>query len=536
MSSLSSRSTDLGAPSSVRSGTVFLISSDGKILNLPIPSDSRYDPLNWSTRKRALALLSIVVYSLVGLVLPQGAGLTTNGLQIEFAGKLTKPFGIDVIISGPTFFMGIGAFIWIPLSLWLGRRPVFVAGSVMMLLGTLAAAFATNYATLLIAVCVLGLTEGFSLSAGLLIIIDLTFIHQRPNAIAMLWSIIGFLGVSSLVTVPFLTNNGLNWRGFYRFWAFPAAVSCLLAFFLFPETFYKRPAVAFDGRLIVQSAEEDVIIYDDPKEDVLDKLLPVDPERSWGRRFLELFTLPRAAAGRWRATGRCYIQVLFCFANPLIFWVALLNAMSFAGMIFIGETYNEVLSKPPYQLPSHLIMFVNVCSGTGSLLSGLAQGPLMTRLMKSLTMRNKGVREAEHYLIMFILPVLTGAASTWIYGMATQLRWSAAFVYLAYGLNGFNFAGLAIANTLWVTEAFPPWAAPALVVVGGGSYVLSFSLSFALVPWIQSQGMLKVGFELAAAQLGLGLIVIPLAFWGKGARQYIHGRWGEGRDGALRPQ
>ena len=351
-----------------------------------------------------------------------------------------------------------------------------------------------------------------------------------------MWSVIGFLGVSSVTTVSFLTNNGVAWRGFYRFWAFLAAVSCILAFFLFPETFYKRPATAFDGRLIVQSAEEDMIIYDDPKDDFPDKTLPIDPRRSLTRKFSKLFTLPRVAPERSRAMGRCYMQILFCSANPLIFWIAFLNAMSFAGMMFIGETFDVVLSKPPYQLPTHLIMLVDVCSGVGALLSGLAQGPLMTRLLRSLTRRNKGVREAEHYLIMFILPVLAGAASTLVYGVAVQLRWHFLFVYLAYGLNGFNFAGLAIANTLWVTEAFPPWAAPALVVVGGGSYVASFNMSFALTPWIQNQGMLKVGVELAALQLVMGLIVVPLAFWGKGARQYIHGRWGEGRDGALRPQ
>lgn len=48
--------------------------------------------------------------------------------------------------------------------------------------------------------------------------------------------------------------------------------------------------------------------------------------------------------------------------------------------------------------------------------------------------------------------------------------------------------------------------------------------------------MLKVGVELAGLLLALGGIVVPIAFWGKGARQYINSRWGEGRDGALRPQ
>lgn len=61
--------------------------------------------------------------------------------------------------------MGIGAFIWIPMSVWLGRRPVFVGASVLMLSATLLAAFATDYLILLAAICLLGLAQGFSLSA-----------------------------------------------------------------------------------------------------------------------------------------------------------------------------------------------------------------------------------------------------------------------------------------------------------------------------------------------------------------------------------
>ena len=60
--------------------------------------------------------------------------------------------------------MGLGAFIWIPLSLALGRRPVFVIAATLMFLSSLAAGFARSYYELLASVCVLGLTEGFSLS------------------------------------------------------------------------------------------------------------------------------------------------------------------------------------------------------------------------------------------------------------------------------------------------------------------------------------------------------------------------------------
>lgn len=67
------------------SGSVYLVTSDGRILNLPIPSESPCDPLNWSSKKRALVLLAIGVFSFVGLALVQGASLMMNGLSAEFS-------------------------------------------------------------------------------------------------------------------------------------------------------------------------------------------------------------------------------------------------------------------------------------------------------------------------------------------------------------------------------------------------------------------------------------------------------------------
>ena len=399
----------------------------------------------------------------------------------------------------------------------------------------------------------MGLTEGFSLSAVrmnalaietkrltiikvLLIIIDLTFIHQRPKAIAMIWSIIGSTALAALAAVPYVSDHGNDARRFYLFWSIPAAINCIVAFLFLPETYFKRPVVAFDGRHIVQSGSERFVIYDDFDEDFAEKDLPNAPKRSGWMKFVDRFRIPRASCSSWKAMGRCYLQVLGCLLNPLIFWVYLLNAVTFGGMMFIGETYAMNLTSLPYKLPTHLLVLVNVACAIGSILAWPAQGPLVCRILKYLSRRNKGVCEAEQYLIAFVLPVIAGTASVVLYGLTIHYNWHYTLVYVAYGLNGFNFVGLSIANTLFVTAAFPRWAAPALVVVGGASYITSFGLSFVLIPWIKTQGYMNVGLSLAAAQAGLGFVVVPIAFWGKSARQYIHARWGVWEDGALRPQ
>ena len=42
--------------------------------------------------------------------------------------------------------------------------------------------------------------------------------------------------------------------------------------------------------------------------------------------------------------------------------------------------------------------------------------------------------------------------------------------------------------------------------------------------------------EMACIILGIGLVAVPIAFWGENLRQYIDGKWAINEMGALRPQ
>jgi hypothetical protein len=66
------------------SGSIFLITSSGKTLNLPVPSSSPADPLNWSMWKTTGAVAAIALYSVVSLTVVQAASLMYHGIMAEF--------------------------------------------------------------------------------------------------------------------------------------------------------------------------------------------------------------------------------------------------------------------------------------------------------------------------------------------------------------------------------------------------------------------------------------------------------------------
>lgn len=69
-------------------GSVFLISSAGNILRLPIPSSSPRDPLSWSWSKRVLAFTCLQFYSIVASFEANIPGTLMPAFQDEFGAEV----------------------------------------------------------------------------------------------------------------------------------------------------------------------------------------------------------------------------------------------------------------------------------------------------------------------------------------------------------------------------------------------------------------------------------------------------------------
>jgi hypothetical protein len=370
-------------------------------------------------------------------------------------------------------------------------------------------------------------------------VVDMTYIHQRTRVVAALWALLGGVGTGSLALVPYISPD--TWRQFYYYWTIPMGLAFFLALFFYPETYFKRPTVAFDGMILLQSATEKLTVYKDIEADsTLYRDLPDLPSghsssKSILGRLRGAVRVSRSPIASWRAMCYCYVQMAYCLVNPLIFWVFIVSAVHWAGILFIGSTYTNVLRSPPYELSSALIININTASAAGAFLAYPVGGCLTERVLKRMAQLNRGVREAEHYLIGYIPPTIIGAGGALLYGFAVHYKLHYSLMFIACGLEGFSWITLCISSTLWLTEAFPRWAAPAVAVSGGATYILSFGIGYALVPWIKAHGFKVVGIELAVLQLVAGLVAVPVAFWGKSARQAISGRWSNERSGALRP-
>lgn len=359
-----------------------------------------------------------------------------------------------------------------------------------------------------------GLAAAPAWNVALLVIIDLTFIHERPLVLGVYWSLGGFLTLVALTIAPHVTITHLasNWRATEWIWVVLSALNLLASLLFLPETYFVRPAVAYDGKILIQSAGERVHIYDDGQVRNPDSYNTRTRKRSntrWGARV------------SWTDAGACYPQVLLCLANPLVFWLTLLNTLIFVTTVSLGSQYPGLLTSPPYNQSPSTVGLVNLAGAGGTLLAWPTCGLLIAKCVQRSSRRSDGVRHAEYYLPAFILPIIACVSGLLIFGIGSERKPSSpSFVYVSYALVIYSFGGLSIASTLWLTEAFPQWATSALVVIGGSSYLVSFGITLALPKLILLHGFTRVSIALAVGIVVLGVVAVPIAFWGKEVRQY----------------
>lgn len=71
-------------PSEDFSGSVFLIGSNGHMLNLPIASESTNDPLSWSNSRRMFVFSILLLFGVIALFLIQTPGCLVGAFMREF--------------------------------------------------------------------------------------------------------------------------------------------------------------------------------------------------------------------------------------------------------------------------------------------------------------------------------------------------------------------------------------------------------------------------------------------------------------------
>lgn len=402
-------------------GTVRLFDSEGNIRKVPVPSNDPADPLTWSSWKRCLVLMSLSVFGVAGFGVIQSTPLFFGQILAEYERETRGRFNVPDIgqlASYPSLCMGVGNFLFVPLSMMLGRRAVFLFCNVLMFVAIIWASKSNGFNSHLGARCLQGLTCRISDCLLPIMVLDMTFLHRRGVWMSIYWAGTAAGSTALLVVVPFVVQAaGSNWRINYWFWSGFSALSLILAIFCLPETFFPRAPHRIDGQLVItdQYGNVTVIAAEDAPEFTQGQLSPEEePTQSESYlRALRPIKLQQQGFKRFLTT---YAEMSLSLLNPSIVWVLILNALLFGGLVAQSLTYTTQLVLPPWNFSSAAVGTAQAGSFFGVLVALGLSGITVDRISGFITKRNGGVREAEHILPNFILPSCLAFAGLVLYG------------------------------------------------------------------------------------------------------------------------
>ncbi|KIK56938.1 hypothetical protein GYMLUDRAFT_173749, partial [Collybiopsis luxurians FD-317 M1] len=201
----------------------------------PQPSDDPEDPLNWPLSYRIFVLLQASLLSSLG-------NINTAIINPAY-GELSKEFGISTVTASyqttaAIAMNGIGPFLFVPLANAFGRRPVYIATTLIGFASALGCAFAHSFGGLVGARLICSYSCGFFLTLSTAQASDLFCLHERGRALG-LYTVL-YTGGHFAPIPSGLIGQFLGWRWIFKITAICNGVALLFIFFFLPETLYIR--------------------------------------------------------------------------------------------------------------------------------------------------------------------------------------------------------------------------------------------------------------------------------------------------------
>ncbi|KAK4570280.1 hypothetical protein LTR86_002360 [Recurvomyces mirabilis] len=494
-----------------------------EILLVPAPSSDPRDPLNMPYWRKVVVVVLLSAFSSLGLSLVSGLGGLLGFYIPEYAAKGATYADITALMTYPSMFMGIGNLICMPLALAVGRRSVYLASLIIMLVGGLLAAYSKSYEWHLGARMILGIAAGNSEALVPMMIQEIHFLHERSTF--LMWQSAMQLSITALYTMFASPIAGAIGPGNWYILGVGLAMLVFIAsIFFVPETRYTRTLAAY-GQTVESSTEADLKHEQETKPMRISDRPALDFETYHARTLwsdMRLFVGPPDWSEGIYALRNTFQILLF----PNVFWAFCLNGLTLGINIAIGTTYGSIVTAPPYSWSNNAASYVNASQILVSAIALPLLGNGSDFIIRWRARRNNGVHEPEARLIPLVIPIVLGVLAAVLYGQAAQhpedYHWFT--IVFAYGAYCFCFIGCNIAAITWLLDSYPARSGPVLIVICALRGFISFGTSYGVSQFIERAGHDGAFGAYAGLTAMFGLMGVPMFIWGKNIRAFT-GRW-----------
>lgn len=491
---------------------------------VPKPSSDPEDPLNWTRKRKLLAMLMVNVYT-------AGVGIATT-LQYSVLADITKDTGIATasLVQGTGLmflFLGWGCLIWQPIALAYGRRGVYIVSALLCVPLMVWTSYSKSTGEWYAHRILLGLVASPIESLPEVSIPDVHFAHNR----GMWMAVYVFALFTSNFVAPIIAGwfaLAAGWRWVMNFGAIWVGCAALVLFLFMEETMYFRNSL--EGISLPTSDEACKINGGQVKTEKCDSdaqsgsgqavVTFTSPPRKGFAQKLKMFPRVPGRPNNAQLARMALLPLVLLVQFPNVIWAGLIYGINLSLYQVLNATASPILSAAPYNWSSGLVGTVYVGPIIGAALGALWSGKAADAFTLYLARRNGGIREAEQRLWPLAISSMLSAVGliVWGVGAAHDIHW----VGLVFGLGILTFSvvtGGSIALSYNV-DCFKDISGPSTTTVIIIRNTLGFAVSYGITPWYTNMGLTNCFVMAGVISLACTLSFLFMIWKGKALRKH----------------
>lgn len=350
-----------------------------------------------------------------------------------------------------------------PIALKIGRRPVYLVGTLLNLIGCIVGAFQTSVETYYGVSIMTGVGAAPIDSLVQVTTTDIFFAHEKGTRLSLyVFAIYAGSYLGPVATGYIADSQGWRWCFWYLVIFF--GILLVIQGFTMEESVFRRPPAPEE--MTAQTALED-------------KIQSVEKGEGSVIHTTESQTPPPAKKTYWQRMGLwntsysdprplwlIAISPFFLVTYPAVMWGGLIYGVQIMWLSLITVTQSATFSAPPYNFSMTNVGNVNFAAFIGGILGMLWGGYVSDWCVLHLSRRNNGVMEPEFRLWTMLPPAIINTGGLLMYGLGSLygVHW---ILPAGFGMASIAFgigSGAAIAIT-YAVDCYPRVTSEALVLM-----------------------------------------------------------------------
>lgn len=512
-------------------GTVHLVDvagildakKEGDIVLLPQPSSNINDPLRWSQRKKRFQFGFLWFWAFL-------LAACTN-----FTGPLFSTFtevwncsysALNNATALNFLFLGLGCVFLQPTAMKIGRRIIYIFGTVLYIIGCIVGGTAKSVVPFYFVNVLFGIGGAPIDSLVEISSTDVFFMHERSTAFAAMILAL-YLGSNLAPVASGYVVVSLDWT--WCFWIFLIimVVLLILQLFIMEDTSFRRDfnQTEFESNVLntIKSHNSTVNRIDTKENFIIDQnndtdsIDPTIPKRTYWKR-MQLIELEYTDTRSWFVIfSRPFLLITF----PAVAWAGIVYGAQIMWLSLLLTTQSLIFSAPPYNFSASSVGLTNLGAAVGNVLGMIYGGKFVDRLTVKLARRNNGVLEPEMRLWAMIVPTILNAGGLLAYGLGANAgaHWAIPTV-LGQGLLGFSMASTGAITFTYVVDSYHKLASETLVLMLFARNLIGTAFTFAFQPWLDACGLSLTTWLLFMMSLVINGTFVFFIYYGKSIRRW----------------